>query len=154
MGQHYFPSDDSLATQPSGSMKKSGNQSIPNASTTKLTWETQRVINGADMDIGDMEDLANDEFNLIRAGTYIVNANVKFAANANGYRQVKIKVGTQTVAVGLIVPSGSTDYISASNIFPITGGTHKCTVEVIQTSGGALNLESGNATNFSIKRLY
>jgi hypothetical protein len=115
-------------------------QSLTNNTGTKLTFNTA----SSTPDIGSYDpqgwfDNANDNITIGQAGFYCVTANVAFATNATGRREVTIVVnGTQAASTNVSAASASTTNLSVStNLYLDVGDL--VTVNALQTSGGALN---------------
>jgi hypothetical protein len=115
-------------------------QSLVNNTSTKLLFNTA----SATPDIGSYDpngwfDNANDNITIGQAGFYCVTANVAFATNATGRREVTIVVnGSNAGSVNVSAASASTTNVSVStNLYLDVGDL--VTVSALQTSGGALN---------------
>ncbi len=115
-------------------------QSLTNNTSTKLLFNTA----SATPDIGSYDpngwfDNANDNITIGQAGFYCVTANVAFATNATGRREVTILVnGSNAGSVNVSAASASTTNLSVStNLYLAVGDL--VTVNALQTSGGALN---------------
>jgi hypothetical protein len=115
-------------------------QSLTNNTGTKLTFNTA----SSTPDIGSYDpngwfDNANDNITIGQDGFYCVTANVAFATNATGRREVTILVnGSSAGSVNVSAASASTTNLSVStNLYLAVGDL--VTVNALQTSGGALN---------------
>ena len=115
-------------------------QSLTNNSSTKLLFNTA----SATPDIGSYDpngwfDNANDNITMGQDGFYTVTANVAFAANTTGRREIAIAVnGTSRASVNVSAASAGTTNLSVStNLYLVVGDL--VTVSALQTSGGALN---------------
>jgi hypothetical protein len=115
-------------------------QSLTNNTSTKLLFNTA----SATPTIGSYDpqgwfDNANDNITIGQAGFYAVTANVAFAANATGRREVAIAVnGASVGSVNVSAASASTTNLSVStNVYLALNDL--VTVSALQTSGGALN---------------
>jgi hypothetical protein len=75
------------------------------------------------------------------AGWYLLSANVEFAANATGIRQVQIRINGVTVIASVIVPAtaAGTCRLNVSTMYRMAVGDY-AEVQAQQTSGGALNV--------------
>lgn len=125
---------------------KSGDQSIPNNTETKVTW----TVN-ADSDPHGVWAGAGDpgDFIVPTGFTYArVTASIKWAANAVGYRANRHYYNNAFAG-----PAGMTAFeiaasaLNGANVFvPLNGGRMKVVggdhlgVAVVQTSGAALNV--------------
>lgn len=123
-------------------------QSIPNNALTAITWDTV-VINDYVLPLFALG--APTIITLQEPGFYSVSAHVSFAANATGYRQIRIEFsGTPVTAQSLnnLGASVGIDLNIGANVYtPTTTDTIRVTV--FQNSGGAL----GTATSPIIPRL-
>ncbi len=115
-------------------------QSLTNNTSTKLLFNTA----SATPDIGSYDpqgwfNNANDSIDIGQDGFYAVAANVAFAANTTGRREIAIAVnGTVRASVNISAASASTTNLSVStNLYLVVGD--EVTVSALQTSGGALN---------------
>jgi hypothetical protein len=123
----------------------SANLSITNATDTALTFNSETFDSDPN---GAIHDTASAQARLtIRtAGLYLFVAGVSFATNATGYRQVYLRVNGTAVLASVTCPAVSasvqTDIVvTAVNTM---AATDFCEVIVVQTSGGALNVQALN----------
>lgn len=117
-------------------------QSIPDNAWTLIDWD-------ADVDLGSMHDTASNNSLVFarRKGYYRMTFTATFAANATGVRGIRAETTS-----GAVVP-GSTVLVSAANAgetslnysfsLELTAG-QDVRFSVFQTSGGALNLQTGS----------
>jgi hypothetical protein len=115
-------------------------QSLTNNITTKVTFDTASSSpTTGSYDPKSWFDNANDNITIGQAGFYAVSANVAFASNATGRREVGILVnGTSVGSVNVSAASASTTNLSVStNLYLAVNDL--VTVTALQTSGGALN---------------
>jgi hypothetical protein len=123
-------------------------QSIPNGSDTQLTFGTPAIQY-------DQSGLwVPPNFLIKKNGTYLVEAQVDFAANITGFRQIRIstltrELGRQAVPATI---AGAETVVQAFGIARLSVGD-VVGVYVAQSSGGALNVQFGNLTLFSISIL-
>lgn len=123
----------------------SANQSIPNATVTALSFNTERY----DTDV--MHDNSTNPTRMTckTAGTYSIKATLSFATNATGWRAVYVRInGTNYVAASRSLSVGgvdallitiATDYVLAVNDY--------VEIMVEQNSSGALNVVTvGNSS--------
>lgn len=123
-------------------------QSIPNNVLTPITWDTI-VINDYVLPLFSLG--APTLITLTEPGFYSVSAHVSFAANASGYRQIRIEFsGTAVTAQSLnnLGASVGIDLNIGANVYSSTT-TDTIRVTVFQNSGGAL----GTAASPIIPRL-
>jgi hypothetical protein len=78
-------------------------------------------------------------------GIYEVSANVSFAANSNGFRQLKVEVNANqesppAIQLSNAVPNPAPTILSASGLVALRAGEY-VVAEVEQTSGGSLAVE-------------
>ena len=115
-------------------------QSLTNNTSTKLLFNTA----SSTPDIGSYDpqgwfDNANDNITIGTDGFYAVAANVAFAANTTGRREIAVAVnGTVRASTNISAASASTTNLSVSTNLYLTVGD-LVTVSALQTSGGALN---------------
>lgn len=121
-------------------LTKSATQSIPNTTTTAITFDVE------DFDDGGMHSTTTNTSRITvptgGAGTYLVGAHVEFAQNATGVRTLLITVnGTATqTTVRDNSPSGSSaTRLACSSLVALVAGDY-VEVLVVQTSGGNLNV--------------
>jgi len=129
-------SDAAETRQEYFSATKSGNQSISNTTSTKVTFDTYTNNTHGSWDTG------NNRYVVKTAGPFNIAGTIGYAANATGYRQVSYSIngGTgevlnQTNSVGAGDPttcgfSGTTPYLNAGDYIELY---------TYQNSGGALN---------------
>lgn len=122
--------------------------SIPDSAQTNIPFGVEIFDDGGLHD----NAVSPSRFTIVVAGTYLVYANISFAANAVGYREVHIRRGgVSTVALGsqnAVV--GDPTYLRTSGIIKLTPGEY-VEAAVTQNSGGALNITS--TTRFGIWKL-
>jgi hypothetical protein len=121
----------------SAKVKKSANQSIPNATSTVITWDQEQY------DTDTMHDVTvnNSRITFNRAGKYVIVAQGWWAANATGYRDISLRRnGSQFIASTRFPTVGSTTqtFQNCTMVFEMSVGDY-CEVVVIQNSGGALD---------------
>jgi hypothetical protein len=115
-------------------------QSLTNNTSTKLLFNTA----SSTPDIGSYDpqgwfDNANDNITIGTDGFYAVTANVAFAANTTGRREISVVVnGTSRASTNISAASASSTNLSVSTNLYLTVGD-LVTVSALQTSGGALN---------------
>jgi len=120
----------------------SATQAIPNNAYTIVALNSERY------DTDEIHDLVvnNSRLTCKTAGTYAITASIRWAANNAGHRTLRIKVsGTTAIAVSRI--NSTTDTISmmaVATLWALAVGQY-VEIEVHQTSGGALNLDTGAA---------
>jgi hypothetical protein len=123
--------------------------------TTTAAWET---VVWDDAIFNKDTSLFSFDTNGIRpqtSGLYVVEAGIRFDANATGSRRwVRIQVAGTTVAqaaqnyVNASIPS----LVQTSKLVEITAN-EKITVDGLQDSGGALDMTSSELTWFSVYRV-
>lgn len=139
---------DFLHTAKAARVRSSGNQSIPNATFTALTFNTE------DFDIWDLHESVTHPTRLTipttLPGIWIVRANVTFAANATGTRAIELRLNGSTVTAGpngVFALASGTTAIQVVTSFNLSAGDY---IEALayQDSGGALNATFGSALTF------
>mgnify|MGYP001569420994 CR=1 FL=1 len=125
---------------PSCRVYNSANESITTATDTTVTFNSERWDNDT------MHAGSSGTVTFTTAGRYIVISIIEFAANATGYRFVKLWLDATVVAQEQL-PAVSVAASAILNVSTITTATAAQTTAttVYQTSGGALNvLATGN----------
>lgn len=142
-----------LAAVPACRVTNSADLSIPNATETALTFDTETFDND-----GIHSTSANtDRLTIATPGLYLITASVSFLANATGYRQVAIKLNGSTKLVVQEAKSngaGNEDDLSVSTVYALVA-TDYVTASVYQNSGGSLTLNHASAYSpvFAVVRL-
>lgn len=130
---------------------RTANQSIPNATPTNIQF------NATDLwDVGSLHDTATNNDRLTvptggNVGVWVLDATVRFAANATGRREVRIMhyavgggpgvISAEVIAAAISDSGVGTTISIHSTADPPTVGDYYV-VEVYQNSTAALNLES------------
>lgn len=131
---------------------KTAVQSIPNATLTVLTWDTETGSGQYDPDGLHDNTTNNSRLTAARAGVYMYELVVAWAANATGYREAVVRAnGTEyknavsdtpaTAAINFIQTVTGTVVLAAGGY--IEG-------LAMQASGGALNVEVSDGTTGAI----
>lgn len=129
------------STRPRANVYNNANQSISNATSTALTFNSERF------DPAGMHSTVSNTSRLTipasEGGHYMVGCTFQFASNATGYRQGALLVNGSTVVAIFNTPavSGVQTRISLCTLYPLAAGDY-VEVQVYQTSGGALNVET------------
>jgi hypothetical protein len=125
--------------QPSCRVYNNANISVNDSTATGLTFNSERWDNN------NLHDLTVNTGRLTcrKRGIYSISCNVRFASNAVGYRLVYIKIngGSSISSMLTNAVSGVGTRISISTQYELQVNDY-VEVEVYQTSGGALNIES------------
>lgn len=129
-----------------------GNQSIPNSTNTFVTFD------GEQWDDNDLHDTVtnNSRITVKVPGRYLITANIYFTGNATGARQLKFKVnGSAQIGAINEAPGNATDFLVAHAVIWELAVDDYVEVEVLQNSGGALNIVNfGDNTNeFAVQML-
>ena len=119
----------------------SADQSIANSTVVYLAFDSERY------DTDTMHDTAvnNSRITFTTAGKYHVFANIRFASNAVGRRQVLLELNRSGVYVAAEYLDASVNTITVIGV----GGVYNFAandyieVAVVQGSGGALNVDVG-----------
>jgi hypothetical protein len=133
-----------LINPPTCRVYRSTNQSITTATSTAITFNSERFDTDA------MHDVVTntDRITINTAGLYVISGNVTFDTSATGIRELTIELNGTTAIARLSVGNRSDNY----NIASVTcayklAATDFVKLVVYQTSGGALNVLS--QANFS-----
>lgn len=139
-----------LANRPACRVHNSANISVPNATDTILTFNTESF------DTASMHSTSvnTGRITCTAAGIYVVTAVAQFAANATGARSMGLIVnglaGTfYNFAQAPVNSAAGATRLVVTDIIKLAVGDH---VQVVayQTSGGALNVEAfGRSPSFS-----
>lgn len=130
-------------------LRKSADQSIANNTVTEITWDTE------DADFGGIHSGSNATVSP-SAGLWLMIADVSFAPNGTGSRQIKITEGAST-DIAFMENSGQGSAVSQRMALPIlwvvpdAGATYK--VRALQTSGGSLNVLGVRSSYFMVAQL-
>ena len=125
-------------------VRNSANISISTATTTALTFDTERV------DVGAMHSTASNtsRITITDPGWYEVGGSFRFAANATGFRALIIRANGTTIIDQLMVPAaaGEDMFLSSSTQYQFVADDY---IELCayQSSGGNLNVTQ--ALNYS-----
>ncbi len=115
------------------------NISIPNNAATFLTFNSERFDNDNIHDIA----VNTDRLTVRTAGIYVISGSVRWAANATGFRLLRIHLQAinQSLASSVHLNAGAviTDQ-TISTIYELVVGDF-VQLRVQQNSGGALNIE-------------
>lgn len=138
-----------LYSPPSCRVYNSANLSTTSGVSFTVTLNSER------WDTDTMHDTGSntERIKATTAGRYLFVAQIEFAANATGYRQLAIQHSAAAVNVALAVESGPTaslaTVLNAATFYPMTA-TEYVYVVTHQTSGGALNVvyDAGSAPEF------
>lgn len=120
----------------------SGNISIPNDTSTALTFDTER------WDTDDIHDLSTNTGRLtcVTAGYYLIIGQVSFDSDADGYRFVIIWLNETTSVASQRLganPSGATR-VEVMTIYELAVGDY-VELQVRHTAGAALDVVAGSA---------
>lgn len=142
----FAPLPDEITNPPTCRVHTTGNLSVPDGSTD---GSTLTVTYGAvRWDIGGFFDFANPTLLTIPIdGLYLIIFLAQFAANATGLRMGWIVAGDILILGETRVPASPA---TGPTAFPVTSiwkmrAGEVITTKVLQSSGGALNLESVDA---------
>lgn len=119
-------------------------QSIPHAAWTALTFNTEA------WDDDEMHSLVTttDRLAIHTAGVYLIGAQVRFAANMIGTREMQIRMnGSTTLALADCLATAQANglvYLNLVTFWKLMVGDY-LSVVVYQASGAALNVESAGA---------
>ncbi len=116
------------------------NISIPNATSTALTFNTERYDNG-----GLHSTVSNTgRITIVEGGRYLLGVTVSFASNGVGIRQLALRLNGAgpSIAIQQFVASAATKHgLVVVTEHDLIAGDY-AEVFVHQASGGALNVEA------------
>jgi hypothetical protein len=140
-----------LPLQPSVRVYHNAGQPISNGVETVLAFNSERWDTAAGA-ASTMHDPATNNSRLTcrYAGKYHVTANIEFAANATGQRQVYLRInGTPGQYAGFVSTPGSGFSVGliVSGVLDLAVNDY-VQVFVYQNSGGSLTVSGSSATNF------
>jgi hypothetical protein len=144
---------DGLTSDKSVSTRRTSTLSINNTTHTAVAFTAE------DFDTDTMHDNAtnNTRITFTTAGKYIIIANVSWASNATGIRQIRIrKNGTDDFdldARTLVVPHSGLGIAQEVVTIMSVSATDYIELMVYQDSGGALLLESSPFAKFIAKKI-
>jgi hypothetical protein len=123
--------------QPTARLFNSVAQSIPNATNTNATWDTEQYDNAG------FFPGSGATITIPSPGAYLISYRGTFATNDTGYRQARGIVGGTTTIMGRSSNAGSTGPVAITfvGIYGFFAG-NTFTVSLQQSSGGALNITS------------
>lgn len=134
------------AAPPIAKMMNSGGQSIPNNTSTALTWNTEAfdTVNGHSTSSNTSRYTCQTGYD----GYYKLVASVAWTANATGARRVSFAVNGTGVDGSALNSAGAATLlgINTETTVQLAAGDY-VEVFVLQTSGGALTLVTGGAGN-------
>ena len=129
---------------PQARVYNSSNIQLTTAAEATLTFDTERY------DSGDLHSTSSNTGRLTApiTGLYSVGANVRFASNATGQRQVALRInGTTFIAYVLVqAANGDATFLNVSTDYQLTAGDY-VEVRAYQNSGGNLNVTA--SANYS-----
>ena len=134
-----------LAGPPRCRVYNSANISVNDTTDTALTFNSERY----DTDTMHSTAVNTGRITFTTAGTYAVGANVSFAADADGYRTVAIRLGGSTVIAAADVPTvgaGGVTRVAVATEYAFSA-TNYVEVVVWHNAGAALNVVA--AGNYS-----
>lgn len=149
----FGPIADSVAF--SGAViRKDANQSIANATSTEISWQTSVI------DEGSWVDLANNRFVVPAGVAYVsIGMNAEWVANATGYRLIVVHINGAVFVGGLEsrprpVDAGASFTHGGVWTAPVAVSVGDLVTALgYQTSGGALNLANQTFTWLAIRKV-
>lgn len=140
-----------LPPAPRALVRRGAAQSIPNDTATTLQWTTEVT------DVGGWFDGSTDNtVFVVPSGVHKVRltAFVVWDDNSTGYRQVRVlkngSVNYPGRTEARAAASGTSQFTLTSAVLPVEAGD-EFSLQVLQTSGGPLDVTGGNATYFAIE---
>lgn len=132
----------------SANVTKSGVQSIPNATVTTLTWDTENW----DTDTLHDNVTNNSRFTIQTAGKYMIAANLTFASNNTGIRQIIFnKNGASSLWANIFPNNGAGEDQIFTFFFADLSVSDYIECRAYQASGSSLNVTTSSF--FSIVRV-
>lgn len=130
----------------------SANQSITTATNTKLNWDTELF----DTDTFHDNVTNNTRLTVPVSGKYRIDVNVKWAGNATGSRTVRIQYSNGGVNVMDLEnsPGNASNYSQAGSAVINMSSSEYVEIEVVQSSGGNLNVLGGAEGSTSVSMTY
>ena len=128
----------SLVEQPYCEVQTVGNQSIPDTTPTKV------LFTETDEDNRNSFDTSTNEYVIPETGRYDIIANIRFAPNSTGYRNVNLQADSVEIGNIFAPPAtGAATDIQCKNVIKNFTRGQRIKVNVAQTTGGALNIQTG-----------
>jgi len=115
----------------------SANQSIPNASSTEVSWSTKTAIGSENF-----TELNTGKVKILSAGVYDVKITIAFAVNATGARGVYGKVNTAVKCNSILSAASGLGHATTINFLVNANVNDVITASIYQSSGGALDVIS------------
>lgn len=132
-----------LANPPTCRVYNNAAISIPNVTTTPLTFNSERF------DTDSMHSMVSNTGRITfnTAGVYVVTANISWAASAVGFRITNIRLNGATVlaSTSSVVRSDGFLDVPCPTIYKFAVGDY-IEVTVFQNSGAALNVSAGGGS--------
>lgn len=127
--------------------------SIPNTTVTSLTFNTETY----DTDAFHSTSSNTDRITIPagKAGYYLINYNINYAANATGFRNnaIKLNGGSTIDAVAYIKGfSDDANSLAGTTVYYLSVADY-VSLSTYQNSGGALNTEATGRTYFEVIRM-
>jgi hypothetical protein len=147
-GQGLFRTNGDIARRAMCTYRARGvsnaTQSIPTGIGTDITFQTNAYNVGYS---GNIHNAAIQPTRFVApiTGVYHIEANLAFASNATGYRSVQlVRNGSASLGPGVTVTplTGTETAVFVAADYLLTKDEY-VTVQVVQNSGGALNVNSG-----------
>ena len=128
---------------------KNATQSLTTATTTKIVWQT------VTHDSAGGWDSTNNRYVVKTPGKFDITAQLQYAANATGYRDIHLYKNGSSIYTAQATGSSSGAFdlilgINPPSIDMVPGDYFE--IFATQTSGGGLNVVNGNYTFFGVKK--
>jgi hypothetical protein len=132
---------------------RSATQAISDSTVTNVTWDTEIT------DVGTFVDIAGQPTRVTIpagwAGSYLVVAQLRFAGSATGVRELVVNKNGAALPWSDNQPGAATAGNYHHLTFPVTLAVGDyVTATAYQTSGGSLNLQTGNFVRMSLIFLH
>jgi hypothetical protein len=137
---------EEVAKPPHIQAYNTSNQSIPNGATTQLSLQ-------ASYSVSDIT-LSGSLLTIVETGVYLAVVNIRWAANATGFRVIRLLVDSVLLEEGQVGPVDAS-WTRQSFAYPFSvSAAQNVKIELYQNSGGSLNCLAGSKVSlFMFSRL-
>lgn len=131
------------------SARTSSNQTIPNSSVTKIT-----ALTGLTNEFVSFDE-TNNRFNILKTGWYGIAAQVRWASNTSGRRELFVRdsAGTNLIRDDKVAGSSSPEVHNGGSTFIYLQKDDYIEMYAFQSSGGNLNIVQSGASDLSNTRM-
>jgi hypothetical protein len=125
-------------------LKNNGAQTISNATFSYVTFNLENFDNGG----FHSTSVDTDRITIPTGfgGKYLIQAQVRFAANTTGYRRFDVELGATgaSLSTSIVAPvNGSSTTGTLGSVYDLVAGDY-IRLSVYQNSGGSLDIVSGS----------